>query len=211
MRHLSPIWLEDAWQAKDTCWFDYRRLHPVKALLYFRHVFSEANGHYLESGIDVEMRFNKGLKGDPLVHREIRQLWYLMLEADRRCIPYKFWLYGMFDWFARSGWTRPPRPAHLLSNKDAQEHAQLRWAAAIEEVTHASEDPWFRSGNFEGHQYQLDHEQWIVDSIRKRNNRDIAISSAIYDLQALRIERAAIEFPEHTLPALRWAEQLQDK
>lgn len=211
LENMDGLWLADGWRARGTCWFDYRRLHPVKAFLFFASVFSKTYSRYMEENIDMELRYSTGLKGSPLSHRERRQLWYLMIEADKRGIPYHVWLSGLFDWFARAGWVHPPRPSHMLANQEAHEHAALRWAAATEGITHVARDPWFLVDAFIGHPAQVDHEQWVVDSIRQRNNRDIAISSAIYDLRALRIERAMVEFPEQVEDAIKWSASLTGK
>lgn len=196
---------EALWANQDTIWFDYARLHPVKALYLFCDAYSRAYGDYLAANIDMDMKYARGLKGDPLDSRELRSFIGLKREADARGIPYEIWLRRLFTDFASQGWTRPPRPAHLLNNTEAHEKAELWWAEALNDITFYAKDDWFTTGEFVGHSQQTRYEDWIVDSLRLRHNRDIALASTMYEKDALRIERALAEFGEGTVTeAQRW-------
>lgn len=204
LQHLDPSWREQQWAAHETIWFDYVRVHPIKAFYYFCDCYSFSFGEYLGSNINHELRYSRGLKGDPILHREKRSLLAIKQAADREGIPYPFWLRHCFAWFALSGWTRPPRPAHLASSKDAQQYAIEKWAETCTSMSVYPKDPWFRSENFCGHPQQIRAEDWTVQSIRMRPLPDVAIASAIYETQTLRIERAMVEFPKHINYALDW-------
>lgn len=171
------------------------RLHPVKSFLYFCHCYGKAFGSYLYANVNHELRFRTGLKGDPLKHRELRALVGLKTAADELGIPYDVWLNGLFDYFSLQGWTRPPRPAHMLASAEAREHAAMRWALRVESQVVYPKDSWFATESFCGHPQQLRCERHITDSVAFRPNKDIALASAIYDMGMLRFERAIEVFP----------------
>lgn len=207
LEHVEPAQLERMWEAQGTIWFDYARLHPVKALYWFCHCYGRAYGAYLYTNIDESREFSKGIKGDPMVHRELRNLIAVKTQADEAGVPYEIWISAIFDWFSRQGWTRPPRPSHMASSVEAQEHAKLAWAERVTEQIVYPKDPWFAPEAFVGHPQQLRCEQHIIESIRMRPNRDIALGSALYEVGMVRVERAAQVFPGYVLDAQRWVER----
>lgn len=194
LERVDPVLRESAWEATDEIWFDYVRLHPLKAFYWFCHCYSKAYGRYLEQNINLDLRFSRGLKGDPLDSRELRQLMAIKREADKRCIPYDFWLQELFKHFASIGWTRPPRPAHMAKAETAQIVVEQAWENRIMEYTKYASDPWYLVQNWEGHQHQRRYEDWIVGNLQLRTHKEYGLSYALYEHGALRIERAIYEF-----------------
>jgi hypothetical protein len=201
---VDPVLMASQWQTQDTIWFDYVRLHPVKALYYFAHVYGDTFGRYLGENIEYSMRFGRGLKGDVLEHRELRSLAALKREADKRGIPYDIWLSRLFKHFGANGWTRPPRPAHMVKSEEAIEGAAQYWAETCCDRTIYAKDPWFQTDEWVGHAQQQRYERWIVTAVGMRERKELALSSALYDKSALRIEAAAVTFPELINEAQLW-------
>lgn len=199
LEKIDPVLRESAWTATDTVWFDYVRLHPLKAFYYFCNVYAITYGRYLEQNIDFEMKYNRGLKGDPLDSRELKQLLAIKRDADLRGIPYTFWLQELFKHFGSIGWTRPPRPSHLLKAEAAQVLVEQTWESRIMEFTMYANDPWFLAENWIGHAQQHRYEEWLVNNIKLRTHKELALSVALYDKGALRVERAIQEFGESTV------------
>lgn len=209
LRKIDPALIEAAWSASDTRWFDYVRLHPVKALYYFVHCYGDLFGEYLERNIDHSMRFSRGLKGDALEHRELRSILTLKRKADELGMPYPTFLRWMFDWFASNGWTRPPRPAHMANAVEAHQAVQERWADLADAMTVYAKDPWYEVENWCGHEHQRRYEDWLIDNIRLRQHKELALSVSLYEKGVLRIERAMAEFDGDTLhSAQRWFDRM---
>lgn len=197
------------WEAQDTIWFDYARLHPVKALYYFAKVYGDVFGEYLGENINHDLRFSRGLKGDVLEHRELRQIVALKLEADRRGQTYRHFLSACFHHFSSIGWTRPPRPAHIVKSAEALERADRSWETLVAGFTRYSADPWFTVDEWVGHPQQQRYEDWIVNNVHLRDRKELALSSALYGQDALRIERAITSFDQDTLDqAVFWQRSL---
>lgn len=211
---LPPGALEDHWQAAaTTIWFDYARLHPVKALRHFAECYARAYGDYLGSYMDSDLRYNRGLKGDVLDAREIKQFLGNKLLADRAGMPYPIWIAGHFRHFAANGWTRPPRPSHMLACDEAHESTIAYWQENLKASVQYAEDPWFGAAFWTGHPQQVRYEDFLVEQIKARANKVTALQFAIYDKGALRLERALQSFdPSDVYDALkldeRWSRDL---
>lgn len=205
VQHLEPGQLVAHWETQDTIWFDYARLHPVKAIYHFAHVYGDAFGRYLGENIEHSMRYSRGLKGDVLQHREIRSLLALKREADKRGIPYPIWIERLFKHFGKSGWTRPPRPAHMLKAEEGVEEAVAYWSETVAAKTVYAKDPWFKTAEWVGHEQQSRYERWVINNVMLRPRREVALSSAVYEMDALRIEAAVQNFsPDIVNQAMRW-------
>lgn len=194
LEKTDPDMRQAQWEGLDTAWFDYVRAHPVQSFYYFCHCYGNAFGDYLGSYIDHDLRFSRGLKGDPLDHRELRSLLTLKNMADKRGMPYRMWLTQLFNEYAARGWIRPPRPAHLLNNTEGIEKVYEYWLNITSEQTIYAADSWFDTAEWVGHPQQVRYEQWIVDNINMRQNKEFSLCVALYEKRCLRIERAAVEY-----------------
>lgn len=210
---LALEWLDPQsrsllWKFQGSVWFDYARLHPIKAFYHFCHSYSIAYGQYLEANIDLDLKWSRGLKGDPLQSREVRQLISLKAQADALCMPYGLFMSQRFATFASNGWTRPPRPSHVLHDAESHERAETAWNHHLWNMTQYAKDPWFTVDNWTGHQEQRRYESWIVGCMDMRQNKDLALSTAIYDKRALRVEKAIERFgPDVVSKAQDWHER----
>lgn len=191
---IGPEQMEMLWAGMDSIWFDYCRLHPVKSLYYFVQCYSESFGLYLDTNIDHGMRFHRGVKGDPLESRELRQMIGLKLQADRLGIPYPEFIRAAFAHFASIGWTRPPRPSHILASDEAINRALESWVYKATAFVQFAADPWFDSTEWRGEAQQQRYEEFLVASLRERQHKRFGVAHAVYGLGQLRIERALTEF-----------------
>lgn len=198
------------WKATDTIWFDYVRLHPVKAFYFFVDSYSRQYGRYLEENIDMGMKYARGLKGEVMEHRELRSLLSLKLEADKRGMPYRTFLAYAFDYFRLQGWTRPPRPSHIVNSAECLEFVEQQWAELATDMTVYAADTWFQAPEWVGHHHQQRYEKWIVQAIKQRERKEVALASALYSMQALRFEAALDHFPDLVHEAIAWADKFSN-
>jgi hypothetical protein len=199
LQKVDPAVRDQHWRATDEVWFDYARLHPLKGFYYFCHVYGDAFGRYLESNIDFDRRYQRGIKGDPLESRELRSLLAVKNNADKTGMPYEVYLDAMFARFASNGWTRPPRPAHMANCAEGHEKAIAAWEERLVAMTMYARDPWFQVEQWVGHPQQRRYEDWLIESIRFREHRELALSTCLYEQGQLRIERALQEFGTDTV------------
>lgn len=174
-------------------WWDYRRLHPLKATCLMAYHYSRSYGDYLGSNIDYTLRFHKGLKGKPWDAKEWKQFWRMRQQADELGVPYELYCGVAMKYFASQGWTRPPRPSHISANEDFLESLVITWDnTRLSHIQYAG-DPWYSAPEWEGHEIQRHYEDYIVGELSKRGPH--ALAYALYGKQAIRIERAIVEFP----------------
>lgn len=197
--------IESEWNNQDTIWFDYTRLHSIKAFYFFAHCYRQEYGRYLEHYIEDELKFRTGLKGDALLSREVKQLFAVKRIADKHGMPYGFLLHQAFLFFASRGWTRPPRPSHIATNEELIQAAIEAWAEHTNEIIVHSGDPWFTVDHWVAHKSQARYEDWLVANLRLKKHPHFSLSSCLYERKTLRIERALQEFGE---PLVRQAQEV---
>lgn len=194
----GPIRIAE-WNNTEAIWFDYVRLHPIKAFYFFAHCYKEQYSEYLERFIEIEHKFRTGLKGDPIKSKELNQLLAVKRIADKHGIPYRFFLNKAFLFFAANGWTRPPRPSHIATNDGLVQSVLEAWAEQTDATIAYSDDPWFRAEHWVGHQAQARYEDWLVANIRLKSMPHFSLCFCLYVRENLRIERAVQEFGESTV------------
>lgn len=205
LQKLDRVTMKALWEARRTCWFDYARLHPVQSLNYFAAKYSKYYGGYLYQNINMDLRYSLGLKGNVMDSREVRQFAQLMMEADKRGVPYDEWLTHLFAFFAKEGWTRPPRPAQILARQDAIEYADQRWLEKALAVGMYAQDPWYDTQAWVGHPIQRLYEDWLVYVVNLREQKSYSLAHLLYVANQLRIERVLLEFKARDIrDAQRW-------
>jgi len=178
-----------------SCWYDYRRLHPVQATHLFAHHYNLAYGRaalIAQGRGGGKMRGFKG--GDFLQSREKLQFWRLRQTVDALGMPYDFFLNAAMDWYIAAGWVNIPRPCHINTNEEMAAHIVLKWEEWCNASMQWAADERYRVENWFGHDDQIAYEQFMIRQIGRRANPQFALHTALYQARSVRIETAIREF-----------------
>lgn len=183
--------------AMENRWFDYERLHPLQATYYFVECYRRISKSLSKRYFGVESagcRYEDFLKS-----QEKTSFWAARGFCDIYGIEYPWFIYTMTEYLLESGKfkNRLPRPQHLV-NLDEESAAMLRlWEMKCDgEVLKFASDPYYKVANWEGHEKQIAHEQFLIRQVKQKRVKHFALASLIYKDQILRFETAAKEFPD---------------
>lgn len=175
----------------DKKWFDYRRLHPMQATLYFSEQYSQAYGKMLVKAFSHKMGYSRGIKGKSFLNsRERVTFWKLRQKVDAYGIRYEFFFNFAIDWHFAKGWLHIPRPSHLLSNDEMFADCILAWESLSKDVIQMAEDNWYCVSNYAGHKDQIAYQNYLIEKIKGKRHKKYALHSLMYRYDALRIETA---------------------
>ena len=195
--HFGPKLTQPEAELMRLKWFDYRRMHPLKATYYFAHCYSKAYGEFLALAVDRNMRYARGIKEvDFIESREAKSIWKLRQAIDRSGMSYPFFLRFAMNWCFKSLWKRPPRPSQLLHNEELWADAIQAYQESLASSMRFAQDPWYRASMFENHSFQIDYQEFIIAQIKSRKHPYLALNAALYLEDALRFEAAVSEFTE---------------
>lgn len=183
-------------------WFDYRQMHAVQATYLFVHFYNVAYGGFLAQTSDVKLRYAKAIKGGDVFlqnegkgHRDRLAFWRLRQRADEYGIRYDFFVRAAFACFVEDGWVNAPRPQHV-DNDEITLRVLDAWHRDCRDRIQWARNPFFTVKEWSGHPDQTAYESSIVEAIKRKPTKRFAIHGAIYERDALRIERAIVEFSE---------------
>jgi hypothetical protein len=183
-----------------TKWFDYRRLHPMRATYHFVKCYTSAYQDFYRKCLSADAApYVRCLKAfDFLEAKEKLTIWRLRQLIDQMGMPYPFFLSFAMNWIHRmqdsEGKVYPPRPAHLLSNEDLIASVMIAWEEQRQNSLQISCDSWYRVSNFNGHRDQLDHEAFVIQQIHSRFYKQYSLHVALYLYDVVRIEEALRQF-----------------
>lgn len=197
-------------------WFDYRFLHPMEATYLFYSHYVQAHQNYFKKAINHEVANNaypfKGeAKHDFLLAKEAPSIWRLRKIADFYGIKYDFFCNGVFNNVYRvqfNGKVVAPRPA-MLRNEDIVKTVYNEWLAYRDGTLLFSCNPYFKVSSFESHDVQIQHEDFVIGQIQRKQAPEYALASSLYIHQVVRIEKALQVFDEQTMQsAIYYAKRL---
>ncbi|GJE78253.1 hypothetical protein [Methylorubrum suomiense] len=182
-------------------WFDYRFISAVQAteLFYetYIHLYREAFRRNFDAGTATLKRAvpARGLWGNP---GEFSAAWRARQVADGFGMPYDFFIRECMEAAFRRGITRVPRPNQLY-NLLSMPHLQERWEERRRALPLFSELPQYRVGAFCGLPAQIEHQQWVIDSLKARHARPFAIAQACFVDRLFTFDRAKAEFDPYVV------------
>lgn len=183
-------------------WFDYRLMHPMEATYYFFHKYKEAYRNFYRKAINFEAaQFVKPIKErDFLLSREAMSFWRLRQAVDALGMRYEFFLNYAFDQkrILANGRPLPPRPAQLKT-EEILTNAYLAWEDLCKGSLQIACSPIFTAAQYTHAAMQVAYEDFIVAQIKQRRVPQYALSTCLYLYDAIRIERALLEFDEQTV------------
>lgn len=191
-----------------TKWFDYRRMHPTKATYYFAHCFNRGYQQFMVTTYDRSGRFMRAFKQLDIMHAyEKLAVWKLRQLCDGIGMRYDFFTHHAFRWYSDDWYLKhldkgriaAPRPAHIGANNDLITDVMLKWEEECAARLQFAKDPRYKAYNYFGHQDQIDYENWLVEQLKQRRHPQYGLHAALYIEDALRIERALMEFDERVV------------
>ena len=203
IQHIPAKLLAEEADLMQRKWFDYRRMHPMKATYLFTAEYGRAYGRMVQITEDVSRgKFTRGMKQqDFLDSREKLSLWKLRQQIDRHGMRYEFYLRQAMDWCIDQGWRQPPRPSHLYSNADMTLEVLNEWEMEMRAKLQFPRDPHFLAENWVGAPDQIAYEKFLIERLKTRQQPRFALRAALYDMSALRIEAALEHFPQSVVGA----------
>lgn len=183
-----------------TKWFDYRELHPVMATYLFAHHYNKAFGEFMRVNKNHKLRYMAAFKGkDVIKAKEAKSFWRLRQIADAHGVRYDFFMNEVMRWCANRGWRQPPRPAHVSSNEEMLADILIKWEGVSNEIIQWAMSERYRASNYVGAADQRAYEDVLCRQIKSKRFPHFSLYTALYQYDALRIERAILEFPEETV------------
>ena len=201
MRYIKPMLLVGEAALMATKWFDYRRMHPLKATYYLAHNYNETYKKAVSMSKDKDLgEYVRGFKGlDFLLSKERLSFWRLRQLIDSLGIRYDFYVsYAMKFCLAEKSWKHIPRPAQL-GRPVIVVGAMNAWQAECRARIQFCKDKRYKSSNFMGHSDQVAYENFIIEAIKSRQHPQFSLEAALYTEEAVRIEEAILRFPSETL------------
>ncbi|MFT4064250.1 hypothetical protein [Paraburkholderia sp.] len=178
-------------------WFDYRRMHPVKATYLFAKCYERAYQDFMRMTKDHERgRYMKPFKGQDFMEaKERKSLWQLRQTADQLGIRYEFFLRQAMTWKVAHNWHHAPRPAHINANDELLADVALAWEEECRNSLQICKDERYLASSWFGHSDQIAYENFLIGQINQRIHKQYSLSAALYTYGVLRIEAALRAFP----------------
>jgi len=175
-----------------TKWFDYRRLHHVKATYLFAEFYRRAVQAAVRRYDDYEKApFVKGHRGNDILDlrkADVTGFWKARQAFDERGIPYGVGLAFAMNYCFSYNRRYTPRPTHLYHPEMLVE-LEHHWTTMQRVRIYAAVDPWFEVANYIGHPDQDAHQEWLLRQIEKKPAPQYALST--YMAERGLIDRAA--------------------
>lgn len=191
----------------DTKWFDYRMMHPLDATVLFCEAYKRAYSQIMRTHgrVDyVTAQFRTGLKRVPYTAQgpSVRtSLWKARQTADERGVDYDYFCSTILSIAASREWGELPRPQHMWQEDLLAIFAEKLLNRSMTRLM-GSDNPWFSTENYCGHEVQDAHRAHIFDQLENRvANRTLAIWSAVRAHQWIDEQAARLRFPEETARA----------
>jgi len=170
-------------------WWDYRRVAPGHSLLLFAREYHRA----IKSAVRKMMKHNKAryfaLTGGTLQERTETNLWEQpnhfitglfksMIFADLYGMPYDLMLRIAMQVTEDRKWPYLPLPRQLYSDATAAEIV-TRWEDHQDKNLTLAKHPMYLAENYADHPLQNAYRDWLVERIKTRSNRVVAIAVAV--------------------------------
>lgn len=190
-------------------WFDYRHLTPVQATRLYIDVYGDIYRQVFAQFFDSRVaefikplsldRVLAGLgQADPKAKGQFKACWRGRQVADGIGMPYATYLQLAFRHRLRA-WQRPymPQPQHLYHEFDVEKTVE-RWQEMIKSELFVAEHPAYLVQNYQGHQHQNDHHEWLFTLAQLRPEPGYVLADFVArDL--LPLEKVASRVDEYVL------------
>ena len=180
--------------AQSVKWFDYRFLSAHAATQLFADEYERIyRRKWAEAQDRVEAEKKRPVRDIQKNKVELAGVWGARLMADHMGIPYFFYIAAAIDAALGRGYKHLPRP-NQLSSGQSPAIISIKWEKWLEASLTYSKLPVYRAANFIGLPEQVDHQEWIIDQLRKVGASDFRIGQLVYVEELLQELRAIKEF-----------------
>jgi len=178
-------------------WFDYGRLHPVKATYLFAHHYKEQTRKFYETYIDIRTAEDaRAFSPDDVFYsRELTSMWLARREADRLGLPYDFVMETAQRRFIDKLFHRFPRPNQLYSEEFVLDLNDA-WRERLNTSLQWARDPYFREQNWRGDLLQARHAMFVIEQIQRRPAPHAGLLARMFKERVLAPAMVASRFSE---------------
>lgn len=158
-------------------WFDYRRMHPVKATYLFAHHYTAAFGRMMAKRDGEHAKYHRGFKGgDPMKAKAGQNTGFYKARqyADLLGIPYDFFCSYAMSWFTDRLWKRLPKPYHLYS-PEFLKAVKTAWGIKLLDSIQVPDDSFYMARGFYEHPDQVAFQHWLCSIIKGRAAPEMAL------------------------------------
>jgi len=181
----------------DTKWFDYWRLHPLKATYLFASEYRKAYRRMMCRREGIEKgQYRRGFKGEDflaLSSREYHGFWRARQKADSLGIPYDVYCAAAMRWANDRLWKRLPRPVQMYSDAIVEYITEF-WGGRLAAAIRVPVDEYFTAEHYEGADVQRRFETYMLDQIASRSNPVVAIANFVIFEEVVRASAAVERF-----------------
>lgn len=191
-------------------WFDYGRLHPVKATYLFAHHYKEQTRKFYETCIDVESADEaRAFAPDDIFYsRDLTAMWLARREADRNGLPYEFVMEIAQKRFLEKLFHRFPRPNQLYAEEFVLDLNDA-WCERLQTSLAYSKDPYFSQSNWRGDLLQARHANFVIKQIADRHGPKAGLLARMFKERVLSTGQVEKRFdPAEVARALAMAPSL---
>lgn len=200
---IQPKWFREEPDLYATKWWDYKRLHPVKATELFAEAYKTAHKEALKKRRDLYIGLNHtGLKQPKLFDNAksvITGLWRARQTADRYGVDYLFYCSKAFAFAETMNFTYLPVPTQIYNEKRWTEDAPSMvewilkdWRAVNSGALKTPDDAFYYSDNYIGHAYQREYQRHLIGYTEHHPFRAMLLSDLVYERELL-LESLAIK------------------
>ena len=155
-------------------WYAYRPYNIHQCSLFFIWNWEKAyNRHCKRTGINEYFDLAGNLCTHPRpfpalgadIHSDDYDLFSkLRAFADRQCMPYDLYWTFAYQILENEG----TEVVSILQNTSKRSFLADLWHERRTSIIVKSKEPWLMAKNFQGHGYQLEYRDYLIDSVKKK-------------------------------------------
>lgn len=178
-------------------WFDYGRMHPVKATYLFAHHYKAQTHKFFETYIDIRTADDARAftPDDVFYSRDLTGMWLARRAADKLGLPYEFVMEFAMHSFVNKLFHRFPRPNQLYSEEFLLD-LQDAWRERLNTSLCFAKDPMFRASNWRADLLQARHVKFVIDQIKSRPTPHAGLLARAFREEVLTPRLLGFNFPE---------------
>lgn len=179
-------WRDLELECRNSCWFDYRFLHPFDATMVFidalDRVYKDVYRKYRDYTRAEHVSI---LKPDDLIHSwrtkraKLVACWKVRMIADQIGMPYEIYLSEAYEQRLRFWKQRFLPQPNALYGEEIVEKVSEAWSRRQRTRLHFSFDPRFLNDRYVAVKAQDDHHEWLLEQAQFRSNPQSALDDLV--------------------------------
>lgn len=182
LKNIKPKYIKKEAMLYSKKWFDYRRMHPVKATYLFAHYYTQAFNKMMKKRNGEHDAYRKGFSGgDPMRAKAGQNTGFYRARqyADLLGIPYDFYCAFAMEWHSSRLWTRLPKSYHLYS-RDFLKAVKTAWDEVLTETIVVPESDFYMADGYYEHKDQVEFQHWLLKLIKTRKVPEMALATYMF-------------------------------